>query len=149
MRARRRLRVVLDGKNRVLPVPDAFARPVVEVKVGYLTRLRARNAARFSPNGESVVLRRDKYLSRREIAHRVIAAAMSVWQLHRFPPHREAEQLMAETNPENRDRPVGQLPDCIDRVTDRRWVAGTVGGEQAVRFGGAHRRAGRASRAQP
>src|SRR6266513_5347631 len=86
MRARRRLRVVLDGKNRVLAVPDAFDRPVVEVKVGDLKRLRARNAARFAPDGESVVLRRDKYLSRREIAHRVIAAAMSVWQLHSFPP---------------------------------------------------------------
>src|SRR5207249_8171608 len=96
MRARRRLRVVLDGKNRVLSVPDAFDRPVVEVKVGDLKRLRARNAARFAPDCESVVLRRDKYLSRREIAHRVIAAAMSVWQLHRFPPHREAEQLPYE-----------------------------------------------------
>jgi len=37
----RRLGVILDGKNRVLPVLDAFDGPIVEVKVGDLKRLRA------------------------------------------------------------------------------------------------------------
>jgi len=48
--------MVLDGKNRVLPVLDAFDGSVVEVKVGDLKRLRAGNAARLTPDGESMVL---------------------------------------------------------------------------------------------
>src|SRR5207302_8273079 len=56
MWARGRLGVVLDGENRVLLVLDAFDGPVVEVKVGDLKRLRARNAARLSPHCESMIL---------------------------------------------------------------------------------------------
>jgi len=48
MWARGRLRWLLDGKNRVLPVLDSFDGPVVEVKVGDLKRLRARNPTRLS-----------------------------------------------------------------------------------------------------
>ena len=91
MGARRRLRVVLDGKNRILSVLDAFDGPVVEVKVGDLKRLRTWNTARFAPDCESVVLRRDKYLSRSEIAHGMIAAPMSVRELLRLSAQRETE----------------------------------------------------------
>src|SRR4029077_10189771 len=114
MGARRRLRMVLDGKNRVLPVLDAFDGPVVEVKVGDLKRLRAGNARRFTANCESVVLRSDKYLSGRKIAHGMVAAAMAVWELHRFPAHRQAKQLVPEADAKDRNVPVGQRPDCID-----------------------------------
>src|SRR5438552_8974496 len=118
--------MVLDGKNRVLPVLDAFDGSVVEVKARDLKRLRAGNAGRFAANRESVVLRRYKYLSRREIAHRMVAAAMAVRKLHCFPTRRQAKQLVPETDAEDRNVPVGQVPDCIDRVTDRRGVAGAV-----------------------
>src|SRR5438034_6618932 len=100
MWARGGLRVVLDRENCVLAVLDPFDGPVVEVKVGDLKRLRARNAARLPPDCESMVLRRDKYLSCSNIADRMIAAPMAVGQLHRFPAHCETEQLVTETDPE-------------------------------------------------
>src|SRR5438552_15552569 len=129
--------MVLDGKNRVLPVLDAFDGSVVEVKVGDLKRLGAGNARRFATNRESVVLRRDKYLSGRKIAHGMVAAAMAVRQLHGFPSYRQSKQLVPEADAKDRNVPVGQLPDCIDRVTDRRGVTGAVRQKHAVRFEGA------------
>src|SRR6266568_1762909 len=107
MGARRRLRVVLDGKNRILSVLDAFDGPVVEVKVGDLKRLRTWNTARFAPDCESVVLRRDKYLSRIEIAHGMIAAPMSVRELLRLSAQRETEYLLADADAGRRQRPAG------------------------------------------
>src|SRR2546425_1422754 len=146
MWARRRLRVVLDGKNRVLPVLYSFDRSVVEVKVGDLKRLRARNATRLSPHRESMILGRDKYLSRRKIAHRMIPPAMAVGQLDRLASHRQAEQLMAETDAKDRQLPVRQRPNCIDRVTDGCGVAGPVRQEDAVRLQGTSLRRSRRRR---
>ena len=94
--------MVLDGKNGVLPVPDAFDGPVVEVKVGDLKRLRTGDAFRIAAHGESVVLGRYKYLSRIEIPHRVVPPAVTIRQLHRLAAECQAEQLMAEADPENR-----------------------------------------------
>src|SRR6266566_7530894 len=137
MWARRRLRVVLDGKNRVLPVLYSFDRSVVEVKVRDLKRLRAWNAARLSPHRESMILGRDKYLSRSKIANRMIPPPVAVGQLDRLASHRQAEQLMAETDAKDRQRPVRQRPNCIDRVTDGCGIAGAVGEEDAIRLQGA------------
>src|SRR2546425_1938711 len=146
MWARRRLRVVLDGKNRVLPVLYSFDRSVVEVKVGDLKRLRARNATGLSPHRESMILGRDKYLSRSKIAHRMIAPPVAVGQLDRLASHRQAEQLMAETDAKDRQCPVRQRPNGIDRVTDRCGVAGPVRQEDAVRLQGASLRRSRRRR---
>src|SRR6266481_9677002 len=99
MWARRRLRMVLNGKNSVFAVLDPFDGPVIEVKVGDLERLRARNAARLAPHCKAVVLRRYKYLSCNNITNWMIAAPMAVGQLHRLPAHCETEQLVAETDP--------------------------------------------------
>src|SRR6267142_5352700 len=134
MWARRRLRVVLDGKNRVLPVLDSFDGPVVEVKVGDLKRLRARNLTRLSPYGESMILGRDKYLSCRKIPYWMVAAAVSVWELHRLATHGQAEQLMAEADAKDWQLPIRQRANCIDRVPDGRGVAGAVRQKHAVRF---------------
>ena len=41
---------------------------------------------------------------------------------------------MAEADPKDGQLPVGESPDCIDRVTDGRWVPGTVGEEDAIGF---------------
>src|SRR5437667_12493107 len=100
--------MVLNGKNRVLRVLDPFDGPVVEVKVRDLKRLRARNAARLSTHCESMILSRDKYLSCRKIPHWVIPAAVTVRKLHRLAAHCQAEQLMTETDPKDRELPVGQ-----------------------------------------
>src|SRR5205807_4234888 len=106
----RSLRVVLHRENRVLPVLHPFDGAIVEVKVGDLKRFGTRHAAGVAPQRETMVLRRDKYLSCREIPHGLVAAPMAVWELHRVAPERQPEQLVTEADPENRQRAVGQLP---------------------------------------
>src|SRR5687767_7546819 len=103
MGARRRLRVVLNGKNRVFPVPDALHSPVVEVKMGDLKRLRTGHSTRLPFHGKTVILRRDKYLSRIEIAYRMVPAAMSVREFRRLATQGQAEELMPEADPEDRE----------------------------------------------
>src|SRR5204863_9333058 len=134
VRAGRGLRMVLDGKNRVFPVLDPLYGAVVEVQMGDFEGLGARNAAGFPSGGKPVVLRGGEYLSRREIAHGVVPTPVPVREFDRFPTQRESEQLMAEADPKDGQLPVGESPDCIDRVTDGRWVPGTVGEEDAVGF---------------
>src|SRR6185503_20261296 len=129
---RRSLRMVLHSENWVLPVLHPFDGPVVEVKVRDLKRLRTGNAAGITVHREAVVLRRDKYLSRIEIPHRMVSPPMPVRELHRLAPQRQSQQLMPETDAEDRERPVGQLADRRDRIVDRGGVAGTVREENAV-----------------
>ena len=96
------LRVVLYGKNRPVAMPDAFDRAIIEVKVSHLERSRAGHARRVATHGETMVLGRDKYLSRREIANRMVAAPMAVGQLDGLPSQGEPKQLVTEADAENR-----------------------------------------------
>ena len=64
MRARRGFRMVLHGKDGVLPVPYTFDRMIIEVKVRDLKRLRTRHPRRIALDRKSVVLRGDKYMTR-------------------------------------------------------------------------------------
>jgi hypothetical protein len=48
--------VVLDGKDRQLPVPQSLNGMVVEVDVSNLERRRTGNGAVFTMNGEAVIL---------------------------------------------------------------------------------------------
>ena len=100
--ARRGLRMVLNSENRVLAVLHPFDGPVVEVKVGDLKRLRTRHSPGVAVHHESMVLRRDKYLSRMEIPHRVVSPPVSVRELYRLAAERQTEQLMPETDPKDR-----------------------------------------------
>src|SRR5213592_1167009 len=88
----------------------------------------------------------DMYLSLRKMTHWMIPAAMSVRELHRLATHCQAEQLMAETDAEDRQVSVRQRANRIDRVTYCRGVAGTVREKDAVRFQRASLRRGRGRR---
>ena len=57
---------------------------------------------RIGIDGEAVVLGRDLDLVRGEVLHRVVAAAMAELQLERLPAQRQAEDLMAEADAEDR-----------------------------------------------
>src|SRR3982751_2297074 len=92
--SRRGFRVVLHGKNRVLAVLDPFHCSVIEVEVGDLERLRTGHTARFAPHREAMVLRCDKYLSCREIAHRMVSPPMAIWQLDGLAAHSQTQQLV-------------------------------------------------------
>src|SRR6266446_1572837 len=107
--------MVLHGENRVLPVAHPLHRAVIEVQVGHLERRRARDAVPLPPQGEAMVLRRDKYLSGRNIAHGMVAPAVAIGELDRLSPQRQPEELMAEADPEYRDLPIREVADRADR----------------------------------
>ena len=132
MRPGRGLGVVLDSKNGVFLVSDAFHGAVIEVTVRDFEPFCARNVTSFAPDREPVVLRRDKHLTRLEIPNWVIAAAVAVWEFHGFPTVSEPQELVTETDPEDRDRPIGQVADRLHSVGHRRRVAGTVTEKHAV-----------------
>src|SRR5690349_21800241 len=132
MWARRRLRMILHRENRVLAVPHAFHGVVIEVEVRHDERLGAGHARRIPFDREAVILRRDKYLPCLKIAHWMVAAAMAVRQFRRPSAERQAEQLVTEANPEDRERAVAQLPNRLDGVAHGGGIARSGGEEQAV-----------------
>ncbi len=78
--------MVLYGEDRGFPVPDAFDRAVIEVKVGDLKCLRARDPPGIPADRESVVLGGDKHLPCSEIPDGVVSAAVPVREFDRVPP---------------------------------------------------------------
>src|SRR2546428_519140 len=87
-----------------------------------------------------------KHLSGCKIPHRMVPASMAVGQLHRVAAQREPEQLVAETDAEDRQRAVGKLAQRVDGIADGRRVAGAVRKEQAVGLELAHLRRARLRR---
>src|SRR5579859_7721421 len=134
--------MILDGENRVLPMPHPFHSPVIEVEVGDLKCFRTGHSAGVALDCESMILGCDKYLSRMHIPHWVIPAAMAVRELHRLSTERQSEQLMTETNSENRQLTIGEVADGVDGVADRRGITRPIREKEAVRFELAHARRG-------
>src|SRR4051794_16234883 len=99
MRSRRRLGVVLDGEHGLALVPETFERLVVEVDVRVFDIVRVQ---RIGIDCEAVILRRDLDASAAQILDRMIAAAVSELQLVRAAAERQAEELVAETDAEDR-----------------------------------------------
>src|SRR2546422_7418399 len=64
----------------------------------------------------------------------MVAAAVTVRKLDRLPAEGETEELMAQADPEDRDRAVRELADRADRVRHRCRVAWAVREEDPVRL---------------
>lgn len=92
--ARSGLRMVLHPKNRHFPVSYAFHSVVIEVKVRDLKFLGTWYAIRASADRKTVILARNQHALGVEIAHRLIAAAMSVGQFFSFGTVGERQQLV-------------------------------------------------------
>src|SRR2546421_6065617 len=99
MGAGRRLGMVLHGKNRVLPVPNAFDRSVIEVKVRHFKRLRTGHSRCLSADGKAMVLRCDKYLPCREITYWMVAAAVAIRQFDRSEERRVGKECRSRWSP--------------------------------------------------
>ncbi len=80
---------------------------------------------------EVVVLAGDLDASGHEVLDRVVAAVVSERQLDRARSDRQPEQLVAETDPEDRDL-TEQAADRVDGVRHGRRVAGPVRQEHAI-----------------
>ena len=82
-----------------------------------------------------VILRRDFNLAGRQLLHRVVRAAMAEFQLVGLAAHRQAQDLMTEADAEHRHTRRDERFRVVDRIGERRRVAGTVAQEHAVGIG--------------
>src|SRR5947207_10041716 len=98
VRPGRGLGVILHTEDRQLFVAHSFDGAVVEIDVGYFDFGRKR----LRIDGESVVLRSDGDPAAAQIFDRLVRAAMAEFQFECRSTECEAEDLMAETNAEDR-----------------------------------------------
>src|SRR5262245_66441806 len=122
MRARRCLGMILHTKDRLRLVMHAVDGLVVQIHAidGNVAGKRLR------VDGESVVLRCDFNLARVEVLHRLIAAAMAELQLESFSAERLSENLVSQTDAEDRDPGLDEFADGADGVSERSGIAGAV-----------------------
>ena len=133
--------MILHAEHRLGKVPESRHRVVVHVPVGDLA---IEAVERLGIDAKSVVLAGDFHLPREQVPHRLIRAAMAELELVGPGPHRQGQQLMAETNAKSRDFAC-QFSQGLDGRLDRFGIAGPVGDEQAIGggleladFGGRH-----------
>src|SRR5690348_9560785 len=110
VRPRRGLRMVLDAEYGVISEPETLERLVVEIDV---RDLGLAGAERIGIDREAMIMAGDLDLAGQLVPYRVIGAAMA--ELHLVCPaaHRQAEDLVAEADPEHRyfsDEPTN-VPD--------------------------------------
>src|SRR4029453_14456995 len=135
VRTRRRLRVILHAEHRQLAMPQAFARPVVQIEVA---RLPAGRGHRRRIDREVGVLGRGFPPPGGEVAHRMVGAVVSERQLVGAATGGQAQDLMAQTDAEDRHAPQ-ERADRRGEVRHALGIAGPVGEKNAggVWFGDA------------
>ena len=99
MRPGRRLRVILDAEQRERAVAHAFVRVVVQI---YVRDFDVARRQRIRVDAEAVILRCDLDFLRAQILHRMVRAVMAEFQLERVAAERQAAELMAEADAEDR-----------------------------------------------
>src|SRR5262245_37695634 len=119
MRTRRRFRMVLNAERRNRAMLEAFAGVVVQVDMRDLDVVQIET---FRVDREAVILRGDLHLFALDIKNRMITAVMSEFQLVGFAAQSQSENLMAQTNPEDRLLPQ-HVANALDRVLERLRVA--------------------------
>ena len=107
---------------------EAFERLVVQIHVGDFQLVEIE---RIGVDGESVIVRGDFDLSGDLIQHRMIGAAMAELQLVGLAAQREAQDLMAQADAEDRDF-ADQFADLRGLVVERLGIAGAVREKHAV-----------------
>src|SRR5882724_583798 len=115
VRPRRRLGMVLHTEQRQVAVAQALESAVVQIDVR-LDDLAVRQ--RIGVDGEVMVVRRDLYLLRLKLLHRMVPTVMSKLELVGFAAERETYELMSKTDSEDGFLPH-QPPDVVLRVRAR------------------------------
>src|SRR5262249_28245559 len=124
-----RFGMVLDAEHRQPAVAHALQGSIVQIHVRRLQLGREGLRA----YREAMILGRDLHFVRTLVEHRLISAAVAELQLEGLAAQRQAEQLMAQTDSEDRLL-ADQAANGVDGVTERLRIAGAVGQENAVRF---------------
>ena len=92
--------MILDGEERELAVAHPFDRPIVEVQMVDFKAARPGNAIRIANHREAMVLRGDEDLTRADVAHGMVTAAMPIGKLRGVAPEGEADELMPQADTE-------------------------------------------------
>src|SRR5665811_1428008 len=98
VRAGRGFGMVLHAEDRLAAVAEAFERPIVQIDVGDFDLAQVE---RIRVHGEAVIVRGDLHASGELIAHRMVGAAMSEFELVGLAAEGEAEQLVAQADAED------------------------------------------------
>ncbi len=130
VRAGRGLGVILHAEQRQRAVAQALQRVVVQVDVRQVDFALLQ---RVGIDGEVVIVRGDLDLAGLHLLHRMIAAVMSELQLVSLAAQRQPDQLMPQTDSEDRNL-AHQIANTFLRVSDRLGIAGPVGEKHAVRL---------------
>src|SRR5262249_36162899 len=126
VRPRCGLRVILYRENRQFPVLQPFDRAVVQVEVRNLKVGRAGNPVGAALDGEPMVLRRNEHTPGRQVLYRMISAAVPVWEFRGPTAERDADELVAEAYPEERNVRVRDALDSAGSIGHRGRIPRTV-----------------------
>src|SRR5215208_3042448 len=132
MWSRSRLWMVLHGKEGQVTMANALDGSIIEIHVRNLERGRTRDAAGLANYREAMVLSCDQDLPTAEVAHRMIAPAVTVRQLGGRTAIRQAHQLMAQADSEGGKPRIGQLANILQSVADGRRITRPVGKKETV-----------------
>src|SRR5438477_5526649 len=113
--------MILHAEDWQLLVPHSFDRIVVQIDVTHFDVCRKR----LRIDGETVILRGDGDPAALQIFYRLVRATMSELQFECRSAKREAEDLMAEANSEDRFL-AHQVPNGFVSVRQRRWIARSI-----------------------
>ena len=130
MRPRGVLRMVLYGKGRVFLMLHALQATVVEVHMGQLDLLGIKAV---QVDAEAVILRGYLDMAGLQILDRLIGTPMAELQLIGGAAVCQAENLMAETYPENRHF-TEKIFYCFHSIGYRGWITRTVAQKYTIRL---------------
>ena len=117
--------------NRESPqglVSDSFQSAIIQIYMGDLN-LAFRQAVNI--DDKTMVLRSYLNSAGETMHYRMVCTVMAKFQLGCSATQRQSQNLMAQTNPENRFL-AQQVPNRFDGVFNRLRIAGTVGENDAI-----------------
>ena len=129
MRAGGGFGMILYAEDRQVLVPHSLHGAVVQI---YMRHFYV-GGQRVGIDCEPVILRRDRHLTAAQIFYRLVGAVMPKFQFVSRSAECEPENLMAETNPENRLL-AHQISRCLVRIRQSCGISRTVGKKNAIRI---------------
>ena len=121
--------MVLHGKERLLRMPQALYRPVVQVEMGDFRPL----LQRIDIDTETMILRRNLNPPGCEVHHRLVAPVMAEFELISLSTQGQTQNLVSQTDTEQGDF-SHQSGDIVLSIGHRIRVARTVRQENAIRL---------------
>ncbi len=122
MRACRSLRMILHGEDRKSSVAHPFQTLVVEVDMSDLHLARRKGV---HIHAEPMILGSNLNFPVKQVLYGLVRSPVAEFQLIRFPPHGQPQELVAQADSENRFFPQ-KGPHGFDGIGQRRRVSGTV-----------------------